>query len=203
MEVTETLDDVFYYISEYFNSIITEFRDFFFGFNALDYNAIAYIRFFFLAVPIIFAAFEALFDWILPTMFNLQPMGLRRFFVLRSDPLKVPEAKRYKFNFRPYRSIPFRTRYKSIKLTPEEAKYYHLMYQQKYNTTATPMQLKRFIALEGKNYNYVSSKTGLTGDKIKSSANGAASLGKGVSKNLRNYKEWHALHKYEKSREET
>lgn len=195
-----TLFDIFDSLYDWFIYIIQQFRRFFLGLTTIDRDI---TFFFFVSVPILFAVLEAIFDWILPTFFNLQPMGFRRFFIVKSDPLKVPEAKRYNFRFRTVRFIPFKSRYKSVKLTPEEAKYYHLMYQHKYNTTATPMQLKRFIAFEGKNYNYVSSNTGLTGDKIKSSVNGAASLGKGVSKNFRNYKEWHSLYKYEKSREET
>lgn len=195
MEVTETLDDVFYYISDYFFSIISGFRDFFFGFDALDSNAIPYIRFFFLTVPIIFAAFEALFDWILPTLFNLQPMGFRRFFIMKSDTLKPFKSEVYKpikvDNVKPFRSARFFSRYRKIELTPAEQRKFQLLYQQKYNCTATPMQLKRFAALESKNYSYISSFTGLSGDnKVSEAVKDTSLLGKGVSNSVNDYKEY-------------
>lgn len=185
MEVFETLDDVFYYISDYFFSIISGFRDFFFGFDALDSNAIPYIRFFFLTVPIIFAAFEALFDWILPTLFGLQPIGFRRFFIMKSDTLKPFKAEVYKpikvDTVRPFRFA----RYRKLDLSPADQKKFQLLYQQKYNCTATPMQLNKFVISEMKRYNYIGSNTGLSQKPVVRTSEGLKSF---ISDSLDNFR---------------
>ena len=198
-----TLYDAFDGILDYFAEVFSQFRNFFFGFEVEDSDMQPIIWFFFITVPILFAAFEALFDFILPTIFDLRPLGLRRLFVLRSDPLKVPVLKSYKTDFNSFRFIPFRFRFRSrlgsLQLSPEEAKKFNIMYQQKYNTTATPMQLKRFVLLEGKRYSYISGSTGLTSDnKVAASVKDASLLGKGVAGSIDDYKEY----KHEKEEEE-
>ena len=198
----ESLVDILYLIYDYFYEVLDQFRDFFLGIGD-DYN-IYDVKFFILVtVPILFAAFEALFDFILPTFMDLRPMGIRRLFLIRSDPLKVPELKSYKTNFNSFRFIPFRSRFRnrlgSLHLTPEEAKKFNIMYQQKYNTTATPMQLKRFVLLEGKRYSYISGNTGLSSDnKVSASVKDASLLGKGVAGSIDDYKDY----KHDKEEEE-
>ena len=70
--IENTFYDILDGISEYIYEIITQFRLFFFGLGVEDSEAQPYIWFFFLTVPIIFAALEVLFDFVLPTMFDLR-----------------------------------------------------------------------------------------------------------------------------------
>lgn len=198
----DSLYDILYLIYDYFYEIIGDVREFIVGYGD-DSNIYDVKIFILVTVPILFAALEAIFDFILPTFMDLRPMGIKRLFLIRSDPLKVPELKSYKTDFNSFRFIPFRSRFRSrlgsLQLTPEESKKFNIMYQQKYNTTATPMQLKRFVLLEGKRYSYISGNTGLTSDnKVAASVKDASLLGKGVTGSLDVYKDY----KYEKEEEE-
>lgn len=165
-------EEIYDFIIEWFFQLIYGIRDMLFGLG--NFGSIReYCLFFFVTVPVIFASFEAIFDWILPTFFNLEPMGVRRFFIPRSEVLRVPELKQYRpitnSNFRYVRVGFFKSRFNRVnfdKLDPIEFKKYQQLYQQKFNVTATPMELKRFIIMDKKNYNYLSGDTGLSQNRL-------------------------------------
>lgn len=195
-----SLYDIFDSCYDWVITIIQQFRRFILGNTAIDRDIAV---FFFLSVPIIFAALEIIFDWLIPTFTNLEPMGIRRFFGIRFDGVKVPELKSYN----PVKSDKFRftlrSRFKlyksNMKLSPHELRHYQQLYQQRFNCTASPMQLKHFVISEGKHYNYGSGYTGLTADnKVTSSIKDSSLLGKGVSNNIGYYIDY----KEEKEKEE-
>lgn len=195
----ESIYDIFSEFSSFFVTMIRGFRQLLF----LE-DSSYYMTFIFITVPILFAALEAIFDFIIPTFTDLRPMGIRRFFIPKAEALKCPEMKAYKpiraegfspvrfngFNilkYRKHRSEKFNTTF-----TPAEEKHYQFLYQQKYNTTASPLELRRFVYSEVKRYGYVPSYTVFNYKGMKSSVIGAVGLG------IKGYK-FYTLHKKDKN----
>lgn len=176
-----TLYDAFDGIIEYITEVIYQFRIFFFGLDVVDSDMQPFIWFFFLTVPILFAAFEAIFDWLLPTFLDLRPMGVRRFFIPKLDSLKPMEVKSYKpvrsESFNSIRSAGFRPVRNKQKLSAAELKHFQILYQQKYNCSASPMELRRFAYAEVKRYGYVPSYTVFSYGGMQASVSGAMNLG--------------------------
>lgn len=109
---------------------------------------------------------------------------------MRSDSLKPYKAEVYKpikvDSLKPLRSARFFSRYRKLELTPSEQRKFQLLYQQKYNCTATPMQLNKFIISEMKRYNYIGSNTGLSQRPVLRTAEGMRSLISDSIDNIRN-----------------
>ena len=99
----DSVIDIIYGLRDYFYEVMYQFRLFLFGLNDSDSLLRQYKIWFFITIPLFFAAFEAIFDWLLPTFLDLRPMGVRRFFIPKLDSLKPIEAKSYK----PVRSESF------------------------------------------------------------------------------------------------
>ena len=167
----DSVIDIIYGLRDYFYEVMYQFRLFLFGLNDSDFMLRQYKILFFITIPLFFAAFEAIFDWLLPTFLDLRPMGVRRFFIPKLDSLKPIEAKSYKpvrsESFNSIRSAGFKSFRSNQKLTAAELKHFQILYQQKYNCTASPLQLRRFIYSEIKSYQSLDYHTGLTLEVVK------------------------------------
>ena len=177
----ESIYDIFTEITSFFSSMIRGFYRLIF-FEDRSY----YMTFIFITVPILFAALEAIFDFIIPTFTDLRPMGIRRFFIPRAEALKCPEIKLYtpvksdKSNILKYNKFGS----EKFNISPSDQKRYQTLYQKKYNTTANPVELKRFIYLQRKtdisHRGFVKEANGL-----KASANGMVNFGKHIKFKLK------------------
>lgn len=189
MDFEYSISDVLYEFTDWLFSLLTSFRRF-----LLLNDTGGFKRFFFVAIPLFFALFEAIFDWLIPTFLDLRPMGIKRLFVGRFEKLKTPELKAYqpirmneyksnfKFKFDKFRFSKHKDIKNNLNFSTADTKKYILMYQQRYNTTPNPLQLKRFIYQDG--------NSNLNQKKARDTVIGAADLAKGISKNMKKFAEW-------------
>lgn len=146
-----SVTDYFYELYDFFTGLLPSFRNFLVGSDSGSYK-----RFLFIAIPVLFAALEAIFDWIIPTFLDLQPLGLRRLVAPKLEAAKVPEIKLYKPVKSDIRFKPFRRLKNNVNFTAAELKHYQKIYQQRYNTTPHPYELTHFIIKEKKSFSHIS-----------------------------------------------
>lgn len=118
----------------------------------------------FVAIPLIFLSIEALFDFILPTLLNCQPLFIRRFFIPKAERFNLPEAKQYKLSegksFKIFKTPTLFIKHSIIKpfslnkkYESLDLKYYRSLYCQRYNRFPKPLELKKFALSESKSFN--------------------------------------------------